>query len=110
MVSKPLSGPPFVIVYGSSNNCNVPIVENTTVNKNIGFNCGIVIKKNFLILPAPSISAASYKSEGIFCNPARNITILYPVHLQVITVIKEILAQNEFSNQPTLSIPNRDRM
>src|SRR5699024_3937501 len=100
--------PPPVKLYGSSNNWSVPIVVTLAVNNITGLNCGIVIEKNCLTFPAPSILAASYKSSEIFCKPANIIIILYPVHLQIITRTIDILAQTGSFNHPILSIPTND--
>ena len=48
------------------------------LKKMIGVICGTVMLKNIFGLEAPSISAASYRSEGTFFSAARNMTIEEP--------------------------------
>src|SRR5690606_41536384 len=38
------------------------------------------MRKNFMSGPAPSISAASYSSFGMFCRPAKKYRTLTPIH------------------------------
>ena len=64
------------MIYTWSNTCKEPISDIRVTKYVVGPIIGTVILKNFCTEFAPSIVAASYKSCGTPCKPARKIVIL----------------------------------
>src|SRR5690606_12933224 len=68
-----VQGPPVPpeITYIWSKTWKVPIMDITTMKKVVGFSIGRVMCQNCCQRLAPSIWAASYRSSGMSCRPAR---------------------------------------
>ena len=71
-------GPPSVMTNAEVKFCSAWMICMIRLKKMIEVICGIVIVKKMRILPAPSISAASYRDLGTCFNAARNMTIDEP--------------------------------
>src|SRR6266849_3889355 len=69
-VSVAPPGPPPVITHARSKTANAWTARKITATKTKGSRCGHVTWRNFAHVPPPSISTASYRSFGMFCNPA----------------------------------------
>ena len=65
------AGPPWVITRACSKpRCSPPMVLITAMMKGLGARCGQVPSRDFAYWPAPSMSAASYYSTGLWLIPA----------------------------------------
>src|SRR5262245_60453852 len=78
------SGPPRVVAYTSSNNCNALMVSQTTRNRFAGPSNGTVMVRNRVNALAPSIAAASCNSAGTPCSAAMYTMTENPVQPQMV--------------------------
>src|SRR5690625_320141 len=68
--------PSWSYMRGSSKICKPPIVEVMMTKMRVGRSIGTVTEKNWRIRPAPSMTAASYRSRGMACMAANKISVL----------------------------------
>src|SRR5574341_2124523 len=76
MLSVLLTGPPWVMTYGSVKSWKLPIMAMMLTNTVVGASMGSVILLNCCQKFAPSIRAASYNSLEMFCKPATKMIML----------------------------------
>src|SRR5450759_3295170 len=79
MKSVAFCGPPFVMTKALVKTWKLPTIPITRLKNRTGDKMGREIDQKRCHELAPSISAASSSSAGIFCRPARNITICGPI-------------------------------
>src|SRR5215207_6080011 len=80
------AGPPrSVINKGWAKRLNDAMIVIMMIKTKTERNPGIVTKRNRCHAVAPSMEAASYSDDGIFCKAASRITILNPLVHQTVT-------------------------
>lgn len=103
-------GPPRVSRKITGNMLKVQMVESRTTVVETGRSPGSVTWRKRCQAVAPSISAASYCSEGIDCSPPSRATIMNGTPSQTLTAITENLAQAGSFSQGMPSIPAPPRI
>src|SRR5918995_3974244 len=81
------TGPPWVITRMMSKAWKVLRIEVMRRKKVIGESIGMVTDRNRHQRFAPSTRAASYRSRGMACKPARKITTAKPMFFQTYTMM-----------------------
>src|SRR6478735_3470201 len=106
-VDVELTGPPSVITRMMSNDWNELSTEVTVRKKTIGESIGRVTDRKRQSAPAPSTLAASYKSRGMLCSPARKMTVAKPSVFQFETMMTAGIAHWGSRNQFGESSPTQ---
>src|SRR5665648_40574 len=78
------TGPPCVITHCGTNTCKPVIMLITLTKSSVGLSNGMVMWRKTCQPLDPSTFAASYKSDGMLCNPARKTTMKKPTSFQTL--------------------------
>ena len=109
MTSVELFGPPPVMTYTWSKTWN-PLMSDSTITKNVdGESIGRVTLNRRRHHPAPSSSAASYRSGLIACRPASRITMMKPRSFHADARMIDGIAHTGSAHHPGPWMPNQAR-
>ena len=99
-------GLPLVRVRTRSVTLSEPRIAFISTICKTGPSSGIVMVRNWRVLLAPSMDAASYISGGIACRPVMKNSMLMPKFCQIDAIISMIMADVPPENHLTPSPPS----
>jgi len=81
------------------------MIPMTRLKKIAGLICGSVTCQNRRHAPAPSISAASWRCSGTFCNAAKKISMAPPAPQRFISSMAGLHHVGEYNQPGTGHVP-----